>query len=95
MNYMVNKFYYCKFLIRTMARHLSHVLNPAWQAFPVTTTTQYLATVNNSFMVVVMATRTGLKQLLNVLQIALVIVSGQDVLFITHQTNHYLCDVIN
>ena len=45
----------------------SQRLDPAGQEFSVTSTIQHLATVKNSFMVVVEAITTGFRQLLNVL----------------------------
>ena len=54
----------------------SQRLDPAGQEFPVTSTIQHLATVNNSFMVVVEAITIGFRQLLNVLHTVPVTVSS-------------------
>ena len=66
----------------------SQRLDPAGQEFPVTSTIQHLATVNNSFMVVVEAITIGFSQLLNVLHTVLITVSERNVVHhYTHIAN--------
>ena len=60
----------------------SQKLDYVGQEFPVISSIQHLAAVNNSFMVVVVAMIIGLQLLLNVVQIVMATVSNQRVLFI-------------